>query len=619
MSPRVTSGRKLGIVALCTLSGCNAASTVARLTEQETAQPVLTAWSAPPILPTTPRSSEAIDAAISPVIASAHSATSAGRGSILQTGGTQLAAGPAARAAQQATGRADVRASALSTANSAARSAAVQVQPVAAVEGDRTPRYLGDPFEREFLAQAQGESVVPPGPLGGQTRPVPAMEDPFPAPQAAPATVAHTAACTLDLSNVLYLTDSQNPNVAFARERINEAYARVDRADALWLPSIRAGLSYNRHEGNLQSSGGNVVDVNRNALYGGFGAGAVGAGSPMAPGVVAQFHVSDAIFQPRIAAHQAASRQYNATATRNNLLRDAAVAYWELVRAEQARAVTQEALDNTARLADLTGNYARTGQGLQSDHERMLTELTVRQTEIASCDEAIGVASARLAQLLHADPSCRIGSGEPMVVAIDMLGECGTANYVSTGLVRRPELAEQKQLVCEAVERLNREKYAPLVPSVLLGFSYGGMGGGLGGSIGHGRDRWDADAIAFWEVRNLGIGERSARQETSSLVRQAQMRQVALLDQVAREVVEAHTQVLERQKRVAFAKGGITAAERSYELNQSRIENAQGLPIEVLQSVQALQAARLNYLNAVIDYNNAQFELCRAIGWFQEC
>jgi len=46
-----------------------------------------------------------------------------------------------------------------------------------------------------------------------------------------------------------------------------------------------------------------------------------------------------------------------------------------------------------------------------------------------------------------------------------------------------------------------------------------------------------------------------------------------------------------------------------------RNEHRQGLPIEALQSVQALAAARQSYLDAVIDYNIDQFELSRAMGW----
>jgi hypothetical protein len=49
--------------------------------------------------------------------------------------------------------------------------------------------------------------------------------------------------------------------------------------------------------------------------------------------------------------------------------------------------------------------------------------------------------------------------------------------------------------------------------------------------------------------------------------------------------------------------------------NLDRIEQAKGLPIEALQSVQALALARREYLRTIIDYNNAQFALYRALGW----
>lgn len=422
----------------------------------------------------------------------------------------------------------------------------------------------------------------------------------------------------MTLDGVLGLADSRNPNVILARERINEAYARVDRAEALWLPSLRAGLNYNHHEGAIQDVAGNVFNTTRSSLYGGFGANAVGAGSPAVPGLVAQFHLSDAVFQPRSAAHQAASRQFGAAAVRNDTLRDTAVAYLELVRAEHALSIAEEAQKNTSELADLTRQYADAGEGLQSDHQRMEAELALRQDQLVSAQEDLQVASARLAQLLHSDPTCQIITAEPAVVPLTLLSmdKC-PAEFVSMGLAGRPELAEHQHLVCEAVERLNREKYAPLIPSVLLGVSYGGLGGSIGSSIRNTDDRLDADAVAFWEIRNLGVGERAARDEANSVVRQAQWRQVALLDRVAREVTEAHSQVAQRERRIEVTRKAIQAAERSYALNCQRIENKQGLPIETLQSIQALASARRAYLNSVVDYNIAQFQLCRAVGWFE--
>lgn len=431
--------------------------------------------------------------------------------------------------------------------------------------------------------------------------------------------LSESAGYSLSLGGILFLAETRNPQLSEARERIQEAYARVDRAEALWLPSLRAGLNYNHHEGVIQDVAGQVFETNRSSFYGGLGANAVGAGSPAVPGLVAQFHLTDAIFEPRIAQHRAASRQFGALAVRNDTLRDAVLAYLELMRAMHRLGIAQEARDHSRTLTRITEGYAETGQGLRADHERALTDLALREEQLAVESERMRVASAQLAQILHCDPTIQILPEEPVSIPLALMDEHQPpSSLVALGLSRRPELCEQRHLVCAAVERIKREKYAPLVPSVLLGMSYGAMGGGFGSSIVNTGDRWDADAVAYWELRNLGAGDRAAQRESRSAAEQARLREVALLDRVAREVVEAQVRAQERGRRITAAEGAVSAATRSYQLNLQRIENAQGLPIETLQSIQALAVARTTYLDAVIDYNIAQFELCRATGWFTE-
>lgn len=118
----------------------------------------------------------------------------------------------------------------------------------------------------------------------------------------------------------------------------------------------------------------------------------------------------------------------------------------------------------------------------------------------------------------------------------------------------------------------------------------------------------------YWQTRNLGFGDRAARAETSANVQQANLQHLALMDQVAREVTEAQAQVEVRRKQVDLLQRTIESASQSYDRNLGRIKQAQGLPIEMLQAIQALNAARREYLRVVIDYNAAQFTLYRAIG-----
>ncbi|MFP6603944.1 MAG: TolC family protein, partial [Pirellulaceae bacterium] len=73
--------------------------------------------------------------------------------------------------------------------------------------------------------------------------------------------------------------------------------------------------------------------------------------------------------------------------------------------------------------------------------------------------------------------------------------------------------------------------------------------------------------------------------------------------------------VKSRKERIDISKLGIKSATNAYQRDLERIHEGEGLPIEVLQSIQALDQARHEYLRSVVDYNAAQFRLQRALGW----
>lgn len=420
----------------------------------------------------------------------------------------------------------------------------------------------------------------------------------------------------IDLPTALRLANAQNLQVALAREQIRQALARVDAAQTLWLPSIRGGLNYNRHDGAIQAVDGTQFNTSRAAFYSGLGAGIYGAGTPMVPGIYANFHLTDALFQPLAARQSAGARSRAAMAATNDALLNVSLAYLELLRAHEELAIAQGIQARVQTLADLTGHYARTGQGLQADADRLQTELMLRKNEVLRGVEACQVASARLAQLLHLDPTVILEPIEPAIVPLDLTPpEIPLSELVAQGLSRRPELAESRLLVAEAVTLLRRERLAPLLPSVLLGTSYGAMSAGINTNMAPGTGRLDADAVAYWELRNLGLGDRAARDGASSLVRQAQVKQLAVMDQVSREVTEASAQSQARRRQIEIARDGVQAAVESHQRNLDRIEAAKGLPIEALQSVQALANAQREYLRSLVDYDAAQFTLYRALGW----
>ena len=420
----------------------------------------------------------------------------------------------------------------------------------------------------------------------------------------------------IDLPTALQLADARNPLVAYTREQVRQAYAKLERADVLWLPSIRAGTAFNHHDGSIQQVDGTQIDTSRNDFFGGLGASTYGVGSPIVPGVWANFQLADAIFQPLAAQQAIGARRAGVGAALNDTLLQVAQAYLDLLRSQQELSIAQETEQHAMALNDVTQAYAKAGQGLQSDADRAATELSLRKNNVVRAEESIAVTSARLAQLLHLNPTLQFEPIEPIVAPLDLTPDQEpTDSLIAQALSARPELAETRHLVCEAIARWKREQYAPLVPSLMLGISDGGMTAGKSTEYAAGQNRFDMDALAYWELRNFGFGDQAARRDAHSVVDQSHWRQVQVMDLVAREVTESQVQVRARRNQIKIAEEGVKVAVHSYQLNIDRIEQAKGLPIEALQSLQALDQARREYLRSVIDFNTAQFTLLRALGW----
>jgi outer membrane protein TolC len=419
----------------------------------------------------------------------------------------------------------------------------------------------------------------------------------------------------ISFPRALALVSGQNPQVAFANEQINEAFAQLKGARVLWLPSIQAGINYQNHDGPFQNSDGTDTVSSRSALEAGLGMYAVGGGAPAIPGVSAKFALADAIFQPRIAGQQVAVRQHAAAATTHDFLLLVAVAYLDLLRTYQRQAIAQETLAHVERLADVTAVFAHSGQGSQADADSAQTELAVRKNAVAQTAVETQIASARLVELLNLPADRVLVPEEPTLVPIELVSrDARAAQLIAEGLSCRPELAQSRHLVAEAVGQLDRERYAALLPNLLVDVSQSGFGGGPESTLPGLSGRFDFDATAYWQLRNFGLGDAAARESARSRLEQARLIQVRIMDQVSREIVEAQAQSASLRGQIGVAEAGIRVAGDSYRRNLERIRGGQGLPLEVLQSIQAFDQSHREYLRAVGDYDEWQFRLYRAIG-----
>ncbi|MCI0457376.1 MAG: TolC family protein [Gemmataceae bacterium] len=423
----------------------------------------------------------------------------------------------------------------------------------------------------------------------------------------------------IDLPTALRLAGANNLQIALAGERIREAQARLEAARAQWLPSLNAGLGYNHHDGRIQDTRGEILEVSRNALFVGGGpnlgpAPLTGPAGPN-PRLFLGLPLADVLFAPLAQRQQVQAARAARAATFNDTLLAVASTYLDLVLAQSQVAIAGEAVTNARELVRLIESRVRAGTAPPADGLRAQAELAERQRQQFQAEEAVRVVAAELVRLLRLDPAVTLFplEGEPAPIAL-VAADAPLPALLAQGFSSRPELAAHQSLVNAALERLRQERWRPWFPTVQVGLSAGGFGGGEGSFLGNFSDRADFDALLVWELRNLGFGNRALQRERASQQVQARLTAEQVRDTIAAEVARAYYQVQLRQRQIEAARTQVRAAAEAVPLNFKGIVGGDLRAIEGQQAVQALAFARNQYLTAVIDHNRAQFELLRAIG-----
>ncbi len=423
----------------------------------------------------------------------------------------------------------------------------------------------------------------------------------------------------IDLPTALRLAGANHLQIALASERIREAAARLDQANVLWIPSVNLGIGYNRHDGRIQDTRGDILDVSRQSLYA--GGGPTLGSSPLSGGasgparLFVDLSLSDIYFQPLIARQNMRATQFESAAAFNDNVLQVGLMHQELVRAKMQVDIAAEAIKNAEELARLTENFAKAGTGLEADAQRARGEREQRKREKSIATERVHVVSAELVRLLRLDPSVLLVAVESQPIPLDLFSQdVAVENLVGQGLTRRPELAQHQARVAETLEQIRQEQWRPWLPNLYVGYAGAGFGGGQGSDFSNFGGRSDFDALAVWQFRNLGMGNRALQRERDSLHRQAHLQYDWLRDQVIAQVSQAHYRSTYRREQIEHASRQVTTAADAVPLNFRGIRDGQLRPIEAQQAIAGLAAARSLYLASVIDYNQAQLELMRAVG-----
>jgi outer membrane protein TolC len=183
----------------------------------------------------------------------------------------------------------------------------------------------------------------------------------------------------------------------------------------------------------------------------------------------------------------------------------------------------------------------------------------------------------------------------------------------------RPEIAAASADISAADYRLKAEYARPWLPTISVGFSAGGFGGGgtQGGDdalLQNVGGRTDFDVYAFWTLQNLGFGNAALQKQQRSNRDDAIARRGLVLNRIGREVTDAFVLSERRKQELDFAMRRLKTAADGAREEIARTRGGEALPLEAINSVNLLTDARQEVVRAIVAYDLAQFQLFVAIG-----
>ena len=115
-------------------------------------------------------------------------------------------------------------------------------------------------------------------------------------------------------------------------------------------------------------------------------------------------------------------------------------------------------------------------------------------------------------------------------------------------------------MISASETRLRQSRIEPLMPHLQVSYLAGGFGGGIDSNMSNFNGRGDGTATAYWELRNLGLGNVAENRTRRIQVNEAGTHLVELQAQVSDEVVRSAQSALARRQALGAAQEAVVQA-----------------------------------------------------------
>jgi outer membrane protein len=403
----------------------------------------------------------------------------------------------------------------------------------------------------------------------------------------------------IDLPTVLRVSQTKSIDIQLARQRVESSRGTYQGAVGAVFPVISGGAAFQHFGGANQNANGTLVQTSFNNIL---------------PSATVQWIVNPGrvVYDIIAARRRVEASEQQEQAAELETARAASVQYYDLALAQAQVGVAQQAVAAAEESLRLTHAKVNAGTGLRADELRAKAYLAARRQDLLLAVNSFYQASVALTLTLHLDSTVTLvpHAGE-MSRAMLVRDDLSIERLLGIAVEHRPDLQAARTLLAAAKADRKSAMWSVFGPNLQAAYTYGGIATQVNG---------DTTGLHQQERGTVGAGltvSPSAFGQTT--VATANERTAALdverrLDVVRAQVVAAQQTSVTNAALIPIAREQYESAEEALRLARANLNAGTMLLVDVLQTQDEFDNARLRYVQAVARYNQSQVNLLASLG-----
>lgn len=413
------------------------------------------------------------------------------------------------------------------------------------------------------------------------------------------------SAVPLSLADAVRQAAATSPGVALSKLVVTQAEGQVREARSALLPSLEGSAGWLNRSFNLKSMG----------LSFSF------PGIAPFPNLVGPFDTYDARFSvhqslldlPSMLRLRAAGSAVEASDAQQDVAAEAsaqkaATAYLQATRAQAVVAARTADVALAAELVDLAQTELEAGTGTGIDVTRSRTQLVTAQGLEQVAENQAEQAQISLARALGVDPATRFALSDSLTSLEGVALPAAQAEALAAALKDRPEL-HAVAAVADAARQARQAIQSERLPRLDLMGDYGVNGPTVGSAI-----RTGEIGVAVTLPLLDGFRREARLTEQDAAIRQAEIRQSDMRQQVQADVQGALLDLKSGQQQLDIARQRLELAEQELQQARDRFSSGVAGNIEVIEAQSSLVKARDADIDARFATALARVNLAHAVG-----